>query len=93
MISLEQQLGPLTVGCRTDVLRVRLDEAHLIPTYNIVSNLIYAANADDVDTVVVEGQILMLRGRVLMLDIDQLRADVQRISAEIKAEFGSPPQQ
>jgi 5-methylthioadenosine/S-adenosylhomocysteine deaminase len=90
---LGQQIGALTVGRRADVIQVRLDEARMTPTYNIVSNLIYAANADDVDTVVVEGKVLMRDGRVLTLNIDKLRAEVAKLSAEIKAEFGAPPQQ
>lgn len=35
----------------------------------------------------------MRDGRVLTLDIDKLRAEVAKLSAEIKAEFGTPPQQ
>jgi 5-methylthioadenosine/S-adenosylhomocysteine deaminase len=89
---LEQQIGALTVSRRADVLRVRLDEARMTPTYNVVSNLIYAANADDVDTVVVEGRVLMRDGRILTLNIDKLRAEVAKLAAEIKAEFENPPQ-
>lgn len=36
-IGLEQQIGALTVGRRADVIQVRLDEARMTPTYNIVS--------------------------------------------------------
>ncbi|MBV9790461.1 MAG: amidohydrolase [Chloroflexi bacterium] len=82
-IGLEQQIGALTVGRRADLLQVRLDEPRMAPTYNIISNLVYAANSDDVDTVIVEGKLLMLRGRVLTLDIDDIRADVARIAAQI----------
>ncbi|HEY0733513.1 MAG TPA: hypothetical protein VGD69_01295, partial [Herpetosiphonaceae bacterium] len=64
----------------------RLDEPRMTPNYNIISNLVYAANSDDVDTVIVEGKLLMLRGRVLTLDIDRIRADVARIAAQIGAE-------
>lgn len=85
-IGLDQQIGALTVGRRADLIQVRLDEARMAPTYNIISNLVYAANADDVDTVIVEGRVLMLRGRVLTLDIDRIRADVVRIAAQIAAE-------
>jgi 5-methylthioadenosine/S-adenosylhomocysteine deaminase len=85
-IGLDEQIGALTVGRRADLIQVRLDEAHMAPTYNIISNLVYAANADDVDTVIVEGQVLMFRGRVLTLDIDQIREDVARIAEQIGAE-------
>lgn len=85
-IGLDAQIGALTVGRRADLIQVRLDEARMTPTYNIISNLVYAANADDVDTVVVEGKLLMRNGRVLTLDIDRIRADVARLAAQIKDE-------
>ncbi|HEY0602804.1 MAG TPA: amidohydrolase family protein, partial [Herpetosiphonaceae bacterium] len=85
-IGLDHQIGALTVDRRADLLQVRLDEARMAPTYNIISNLVYAANSDDVDTVIVEGKLLMLRGRVLTLDTDRIRADVARIAAQIGAE-------
>ncbi|HEU4322965.1 MAG TPA: amidohydrolase family protein [Roseiflexaceae bacterium] len=85
-IGLDQQIGALTAGRRADLIQVRLNEARMAPLYNIVSSLVYAANSDDVDTVVVEGKLLMLNGRVLTLDINRIRADVARIAAQIKAE-------
>jgi 5-methylthioadenosine/S-adenosylhomocysteine deaminase len=85
-IGLDQQIGALTVGRRADLLQVRLSEPRMTPIYNIVSSLVYAANSDDVDTVVVEGKLLMLNGRVLTLDVNRIRADVARIAAQIKAE-------
>lgn len=85
-IGLDAQIGALTVGRRADLIQVRLDAARMTPTYNIISNLVYAANADDVDTVIVEGQVLVLRGRVLTLDVDRIRTDVARIAAQIAAE-------
>lgn len=85
-IGLDRQIGALTVGRRADVIQVRLDAPNMMPTYNVVSNLVYAAKADDVDTVVVEGKLLMLHGRVLTLDIERIRADVARLAARIKAE-------
>ena len=84
-IGLDQQIGALTVGRRADVIQVRVDAPNMMPTYNIVSNLVYAAKADDVDTVVVEGKLVMLHGRVLTLDIDRIRADVAKLAAKIKA--------
>ena len=85
-IGLDGQIGALTIGRRADLIQVRLDAAHMTPTYNIISNLVYAANADDVDTVVVEGRVLMRKGRVLTLDIDQIRAQVAELAAQINDE-------
>lgn len=64
----------------------------MAPTHNIISNLVYAANAADVDTVIAEGKVIMLRGRVLALDIDRIRTDLARIAAQLAAENPSAAQ-
>lgn len=83
-LGLGDQIGALTVGRRADLIQVRLTEPHLIPRYDIFSHLVYAARADDVDTVVVDGQIVMHGRRVLTLDEAAIRAGVARISNRVR---------
>jgi 5-methylthioadenosine/S-adenosylhomocysteine deaminase len=83
-LGLGDEIGALTVGRRADLIQVRLTEPHLIPRYDIFSHLVYAARADDVDTVVVDGQIVMHGRRVLTLDEAAIRAGVARISDRVR---------
>ena len=83
-LGLGDQIGALTVGRRADLIQVRLTEPHLIPRYDVFSHLFYAARADDVDTVVVDGQIVMHDRRVLTLDEAAIRAGVARISDRVR---------
>jgi 5-methylthioadenosine/S-adenosylhomocysteine deaminase len=47
------------VGKRADVIIVALDRLHLTPRPDIVSAVVYAAEAADVRTVVIDGQVVM----------------------------------
>jgi 5-methylthioadenosine/S-adenosylhomocysteine deaminase len=49
----------------------------------VISHLIYASRADDVTTVVVDGNVLMRDGEVLTLDLPAIRVNVNRIAREI----------
>jgi 5-methylthioadenosine/S-adenosylhomocysteine deaminase len=49
----------------------------------VISHLIYASRADDVTTVVVDGNVLMRDGEVLTLDLPAIRVNVHRIAREI----------
>ena len=91
-LGLGDQIGAITVGRRADLIQVRLDGPHLIPRYDIFSHLAYAAKADDVDTVVVDGQIVMHQRRLLTLDEAAIRSDVARISDRIRELKLSPPE-
>jgi cytosine/adenosine deaminase-related metal-dependent hydrolase len=58
-LGLEQETGTLEPGKRADVIVVALDRLHLTPRPDIVSAVVYAAQATDVRTVVIDGQIVM----------------------------------
>lgn len=64
-LGLEQETGTIETGKRADLIIVALDRLHLTPRPDIVSALVYAAQATDVTTVIIDGQIIM-RDRELM---------------------------
>ncbi len=60
--------GLVAPGYRGDLVLVRLDRPHMRPLFDPYSNLVYAANAGDVDTVVVAGRVVVRGGRHTVLD-------------------------
>ncbi len=58
-------LGFISEGALADFILVNVDTPHMQPIHNIVSNLVYSGKASDVDTVVVDGKILVEDGRLL----------------------------
>lgn len=67
-LHLENLIGSLEAGKRADIVIVDAGELHQTPFYNIYSSLVYATKADDVETVVVNGKIIMRDRRLLTLD-------------------------
>jgi 5-methylthioadenosine/S-adenosylhomocysteine deaminase len=67
-IGLQKQIGSLEPGKRADLILVRTDSLHQIPSFDPYSLLVYATKASDVDTVVVDGEMVMTAGRVLTID-------------------------
>lgn len=84
-IDLGDRIGAITVGRQADLIQVRLNRAHLTPLYDVISHLVYAARADDVTTVVVDGHVLMRNSDVLTLDPSTIRTNARRIAREIAA--------
>jgi 5-methylthioadenosine/S-adenosylhomocysteine deaminase len=58
-LGLEQETGSLEAGKRADCIVVELDRLHLTPRPDIVSATVYAAEAADVRTVLIDGRIVM----------------------------------
>jgi 5-methylthioadenosine/S-adenosylhomocysteine deaminase len=64
-LGLEKEIGSLEEGKKADIVLVDLKKPHISPVHRAVSALVYCAAGSDVDTVIVDGKILM-RGRQLL---------------------------
>ncbi|CAM0136911.1 hypothetical protein VKS41_007503 [Umbelopsis sp. WA50703] len=72
-LGLEKEIGSLEVGKKADFVAVDLNKLHTTPSYNPVSTLVYAATGGDVDTVVVDGKIVVQAGELLTMNEDEIR--------------------
>jgi 5-methylthioadenosine/S-adenosylhomocysteine deaminase len=63
---LSSACGTIEVGKRADLILIRLDAVHNQPVNNLFSQLVHCAKASDVQTVIVDGRVLM-RDRQLQL--------------------------
>jgi 5-methylthioadenosine/S-adenosylhomocysteine deaminase len=84
-IGMQREIGSLEPGKRADLILVRTDGLHQIPSYDPYSLLVYSTKASDVDTVIIDGQVVMAAGRVLTVNEAAVRertaAYQQRIAA------------
>lgn len=71
------ELGYLSAGKLADVILVDFQQPHLKPKDRIISNLVYAAGAGDVDTVIVHGKILLRKRQLTTLDLTTIYAHVE----------------
>jgi 5-methylthioadenosine/S-adenosylhomocysteine deaminase len=64
-LGLADQIGSVEVGKRADLQLINLDRLHTTPRPDPISTIVYAAEAGDVETVIIDGQIVMREGRLL----------------------------
>jgi 5-methylthioadenosine/S-adenosylhomocysteine deaminase len=58
-LRLDHQIGTLEAGKKADIVLLKIEEAHWIPRYDLIANLVYSAQAGDVNTVIINGQVVM----------------------------------
>jgi 5-methylthioadenosine/S-adenosylhomocysteine deaminase len=89
-LGLERRIGSLEQGKRADVIVVNMASARQTPMYDPISHLVYTTRGDDVQTMVVNGRLLMRSRRVLTLDeptvLAEARAMAERVRAAISPE-------
>jgi 5-methylthioadenosine/S-adenosylhomocysteine deaminase len=76
-----EKIGSLEVGKKADVVVVDLDTPMAMPVHRIPSALVYNASTRDVDTVIVDGGILMQDKKILFLDEKALLARARQTCA------------
>jgi len=67
-LGMEKDLGSIEAGKKADVILVDMFKPHLVPLNMPVYRLAYFANGNDIDTVIVNGEILMEGRRVRSVD-------------------------
>ncbi len=67
-LGIDNEVGTVTVGKKADLILVDLEKPHFYPKLDIVSSLIYSAQASDVCTVICDGRLLMRDRELLTID-------------------------
>ena len=80
-MGLEGEIGSIEVGKKADLSVVRLDRLHSTPASDIVSALVYSAEAEDVDSVIIDGNLVM-RDRKLLTISEAQTITTANIEAE-----------
>ncbi len=88
-IGMAGQIGELRPGLRADLLQVSLADVHFVPTFDVLSHLVYVADEQDVAATVVDGRVLMLDGEFRTLDTDRIAVEARELAARIQQALAS----
>jgi 5-methylthioadenosine/S-adenosylhomocysteine deaminase len=84
-LGLEGSVGSLEVGKKADVILVDFKKPHLTPVHDFYANVVYSARGSDVDTVIVDGEILMEGRKVRTLDEEEVRVRARESALDLLA--------
>ncbi len=87
-LGLEHEIGSLEVGKKADLVVIDLDRLHTTPSPNPISTLVYAATGGEVDTVVVDGKMVVQGGRLLSMDESEIKQQARRQAVQVYKRAG-----
>ncbi len=87
LLGLENNCGSIEKGKNADIILIDLNLPHLIPIYNFYSHLVFAMNGSEVNTVIVNGKVLMQNRKLKTIDEEAVLREAKVLSLKIKNNF------
>ncbi|HNS71719.1 MAG TPA: amidohydrolase family protein, partial [bacterium] len=82
-IGFEGITGTLKKGAKADFIIIDTNKPHICPVNDPVAALVYSVQGSDVETVIVNGKILMEKGKITTIDEELVMAKVREISKRL----------
>jgi len=89
-LHMDKEIGSLESGKKADLILISLDEPNAVPMYDIYAQLAYALKADDVETVVIGGRVVMRDRKLLTVDEEASIRRAREYKKSIAASLGLP---
>lgn len=71
-LAIDKEVGTVQVGKKADIILMDMDKPHLYPRHNMVSALAYGVQGSDVDTVIIDGNVVMEKRIITTVDVEKI---------------------
>jgi 5-methylthioadenosine/S-adenosylhomocysteine deaminase len=76
-LGLEQEIGSLEPGKKADMTILKVDKPHHVPLYDPISTIVYSASGQDVETVLIEGEVMYHQGEYTCLNSEEILSKIK----------------
>ena len=76
--NMQDQIGSIKPGKKADIILVNMKNSHSMPIADPIAAQVYFTNSSDVDTVMIDGEMVMEDRKLLTVNEDRLVAESQR---------------
>jgi len=75
--------GKLEKDKLADIILLNVNVPHMLPLRNPLSNIIYSALGNDVDTVICDGQIILENNELTMINESEIMVDIKEVYTQL----------
>jgi len=75
---------------KADIIIVNINKSNLLPIhdFSIVPNLVYSGDGQDVETVIIDGKIVMEKRKIITVNEEEILAKAQKAAERIVSKIG-----
>lgn len=85
VLGIDKLIGSLEKGKAADMLIIDLNRPEVYPNYNIYSTLVYSIQSSAVNSVIINGKMVMENRKIIHIDEDKLYKDISLLADSIKS--------
>ncbi|KFY35298.1 hypothetical protein V494_06036 [Pseudogymnoascus sp. VKM F-4513 (FW-928)] len=90
-VGLQHVIGSITPGKRADLLITRCDSTRMTPVHDPIAALVLYANASDIDTVFIDGELVKHKGLLTGVDWPKIRQELRDSATSIMGRSKNAP--
>ena len=87
-LGLEKELGSIEVGKKADIILIDLNKPYFVPLFDIMTRIPLVTTGDDVDTVIIDGKIIVENRFFKKLDEAKVLERARQVSADLLTRAG-----
>ncbi|MEM1946818.1 MAG: amidohydrolase family protein [Candidatus Caldarchaeum sp.] len=87
VVGLENLTGSLEKGRKADIVLLDMRRPAFTPTANILNSLVFSATGDTVDTVIVDGRVVVANRKVVGLDYEKTYEQAEKTVERLRTEL------
>jgi 5-methylthioadenosine/S-adenosylhomocysteine deaminase len=88
-----KKVGRLRAGYAADILLINKNSPSLTPQANIFANILYSLSARDINTVIVNGKVVVRNGKLVNVDISDILKEAERSAKHLIKRNAEKPMQ
>ena len=83
VLGLENEIGTLEPGKKADMIFIKTDKLHMCPANDVCANFLYSSNGAVVESVMIDGKVIMQNRKMINLDEKQVMRQVKKIAKRL----------
>ncbi len=87
-LGMEDRIGSIEVGKKADLILVRMNNIETIPLFSIPNQLVYSTDGHNVETVIIDGKIVLKNRQLSHVDEEKLISKSQLKAKRIAEKSG-----
>ncbi len=88
-----EKIGEIKEDHIADLVLIRKDSPNMNPTINVFANILYSLSQRDIDTVIIDGKVVVREGKLLTIDVKEVVKEANKIKERLLQRTNEKPMQ